>query len=66
MPTDDQNLVRVLKALLAAGVVTCDEVNVYSPGIKQKGWRLTVDSSIIIDGQHAESVLLCNFGGPPE
>lgn len=60
---DDIKLARVLKALLSAGDVTFYETEVRSPGIVQTGWHLIVDSSIVIDGEHANAVLQCNLGG---
>ncbi len=56
MPSEDSSLARVLKALLSTGDVTMREVSVYGLSIKQRGYRLTVDSSVILDGEHARVV----------
>lgn len=63
MPTDESNLARVLKALLSAGNVTLEETQVSSLGNVQKAWFLSVDSAIILDHQHALSVMQCDLGG---
>ncbi len=56
MPTEDFSLASVLRALLSVGDVTMREVSVCSPYIKQRGYRLTVDSSVILDGDHARAI----------
>jgi hypothetical protein len=50
------HLSQVLKALLSTGDVTLTEVDVFSPGVKQRGFRLTVSSSVVLDGEHARAV----------
>ena len=50
------NRARVLAALLSVGDVSLEEVEVPSFGITQRGWRISVNSSVVLDGQHAESI----------
>lgn len=52
VPTDDRNLAEVLCALLAVGNVTLEEV----PVMQMRGYRLTVNASIVIDGEHEQSI----------
>lgn len=52
MPTEDANLARVLKALLSVGDVKLEEVQV----VFQTGYRLTANSSVVLDGEHARAV----------
>ena len=56
MPTEDRNQAEVLRALLSVGDVTCAEVDVVSLGHIQRGYRLTVNASVVIDPQHEESI----------
>jgi len=58
MPTTESDLARVLRALLSTGEVTLDEATVANPGFRpQACYRLTVNTSIILDGQHGRSVM---------
>lgn len=50
------NRARVLAALLSVGDVSLEEVEVPSLGHVQRGWRISVSSSVVLDGQHAESI----------
>lgn len=56
MPTEQRDLAEVLLALLSVGHVSCEEVEVHSLGNIQRGYRLTVNSSIVIDQQHEAAV----------
>jgi hypothetical protein len=56
MPTEESNLVRVLKALLSVGDVMIQETDIASLGNMQRGYSLTVNSNVILDGQHARAV----------
>ena len=57
MPTEDSNLTRVLKALLSTGDVTIYPEPAWTPGFRQvRGYRLVVNSSVVLDGQHAQAV----------
>lgn len=56
MPTEDRNLAEVLRALLSVGDVTCEETEVRSLGNVQRGYRLTVNASVIIDPQHEAAI----------
>ena len=62
MPTTESNLARVLLALLSVGRdadegVTCEPIEVHSLGHVQRAYRLTVNSSVILDCQHADAVM---------
>ncbi len=52
----DESRVRVLAALLSVGDVSLVEEEVVSLGIVQRGYRISVNSSVVLDGVHAESV----------
>ena len=56
MPTEDRSLAEALKALLSVGDVTLMEVPQYGQGIKQRGYQLSVNSHVILDGEHAMAV----------
>lgn len=57
MPTTESNLARVLLALLSTGEVYCEETEVHSLGHVQKAYRLTMNSSVVLDCQHADAVM---------
>lgn len=57
MPTQESDQVRVLQALLGAGDVTMYPEPVWEPGFRKvRGFRLVVNSSVVIDGQHAQTI----------
>ncbi len=57
MPTEESSLARVLQALLSTGDVTMYQERVYTPGFRPiQGFRLVVNSSVVIDGSHALAV----------
>lgn len=57
MPTVESSLARVLKALLSTGDVTLSEVEVLTAGYcPMRGLRLSVHSSVILDGTHGLAV----------
>lgn len=56
MPTDDSNLARVLRALLSAGDVTIEAVEAGGLGNRRTGYRLTVNSSVVVDAQHIQAI----------
>ena len=56
MPTEDRNLAEALKALLSVGDVTLIEVPMYSAGHKLRAYQLSVNSHVILDGEHAMAV----------
>ncbi len=58
MPTTESSLARVLRALLKTGEVTLDEDVVTYPGYRpQACYRLTVNTSIVLDGVHGGAVM---------
>lgn len=56
MPTEESNLARTLKALLSVADVTLVEEWVYSTGMRQRGFRLTLNGSVVLDSQHMRAV----------
>ena len=57
MPSEDHALAQALKALLSTGDVTMYQERVYAPGFRPiQGFRLVVNSSVVLDGSHALAV----------
>lgn len=57
MPTEESSLARALKALLSVGDVTIYPETEYTAGfLPVRGYRLVVNSSVVLDGEHARAV----------
>lgn len=57
MPTEESSLSRVLNALLSTGDVTMYPEASWVPGFRKiRGYRLVVNSTVVLDSEHALAV----------